>query len=220
MHCSSSCLSLILQSCVVFANFAVLRHTWNIPLVEGRVDPIVSPGGPSAHVHTVMGASNFGFSSNGHHLISSQCTTAMVKGDLSAYWFPKLYFQDPHTDSFEPVDMYYMNVYYFFGENEETVLPFPIGLQMISGNATLRTYPGTAGLNLDPANGPIQPAQWSCPRLSSQPLSYPPNSDGISAGVQDLKNPQAGVGFPFAKPSNIKFFDVLSNQPPGMYMPL
>lgn len=92
--------------------FAVLRHYGQGPLTTCRADPIVSPGQTSAHVHTVMGASNFGLNSTGESLKESSCTTAMVKGDLSAYWFPTLYFQDPETKLLEQVKMFYMNVYY------------------------------------------------------------------------------------------------------------
>lgn len=92
--------------------FAVLRHTGGGPLTTCRVDPIVSPGGPSPHVHTVMGASNFGFNVTGESLMQSRCTTAKVKGDLSSYWFPTLYFKDPETGLLEQVKFFYMNVYY------------------------------------------------------------------------------------------------------------
>ena len=92
--------------------FAVLHHYGNGPLMNGRVDPIVSPGTVSTHVHTVMGANNFGETVTGEDLRKSNCTTALVKGDLSSYWFPRLYFQDPQDSHFEPVEMFYMNVYY------------------------------------------------------------------------------------------------------------
>lgn len=92
--------------------FAVLRHYGNGPLTTCRADPIVSPGGPSAHVHTIMGASNFGFDATGESLAQSSCTTAKLKADMSAYWFPTLYFQDPDTGLLEQVKFFYMNVYY------------------------------------------------------------------------------------------------------------
>jgi hypothetical protein len=92
--------------------FAVLHHYGNGPLTTCRLDPIVSPGGPSAHVHTVMGASNFGPNVTGESLRQSSCTTAKPKADLSAYWFPTLYFRDPDTGLLEQVKFFYMNVYY------------------------------------------------------------------------------------------------------------
>lgn len=95
--------------------FAVLRFFGDGPLMEGRVDPIVSPGQTSAHVHTIQGGSNFGISATGESLMESQCSSALIEGDNSAYWVPKLHFYDKTTGTVEGVPMYYMNIYYFFG---------------------------------------------------------------------------------------------------------
>ncbi|KAL2164399.1 hypothetical protein VTH06DRAFT_3615 [Thermothelomyces fergusii] len=178
--------------------FAVLHHYGRGPLTTCRADPILSPGGPSSHVHTVMGASNFGLNVTGELLRQSECTTALPKADLSAYWFPTLYFQDPETNLLEPVDMYYMNVYYFFEPTNDDIKAFPLGLKMVSGDPMLRTAPSDTGaLQLDPSKGPIQPVQITCPRTSYDPPSYPPDSDGSWAGIVDPYNPGSGIGFPF-----------------------
>jgi hypothetical protein len=179
--------------------FAVLHHYGNGPLTTCRADPIVSPGGPSSHVHTVMGASNFGFNTTGESLKESRCTTAKPKADLSAYWFPTLYFQDPSTGLLEPVKFYYMNVYYFFEPTNDDIKAFPLGLQMVSGNAMMRTSPSnsTGAAQLDPSQGPIQPVQITCPRGNFNPPSWPADSDGSMAGIQDPNNKGSGIGFPF-----------------------
>lgn len=91
--------------------FAVLRFNGD-ELTKGRMDPIVSPGVASQHVHSVMGGSNFALNVTGEELMNSQCSNSKIKGDNSNYWVPSLYFQDPATGLFESVDMYYMNVYY------------------------------------------------------------------------------------------------------------
>ncbi|KAK4106431.1 WSC-domain-containing protein [Parathielavia hyrcaniae] len=177
--------------------FAVLRHYGRGPLTTCRADPIVSPGSASAHVHTIMGASNFGLNATGESLRQSSCTTAKVKGDLSAYWFPTLYFQDPETGLLEQVNMFYMNVYYFFDATNDDIKSFPTGLQIVSGNAQLRTAPSTSGdAQLDPSRGPIQPAQITCPRGNFNPPSWPEGSDGSIAGIGS-NNDGAGIGFPF-----------------------
>ncbi|KAK3996051.1 hypothetical protein QBC44DRAFT_319064 [Cladorrhinum sp. PSN332] len=178
--------------------FAVLRHNGG-PLTTCRADPIVAPGGPSAHVHTVMGASNFGFNADGESLLKSSCTTSKPKGDLSSYWFPKLYFKDPSTGKLEPVPFFYMNVYYFFDATNDDIKSFPVGLQIVSGNAMLRSVPAGAngGANLDPSRGPVQPAQLTCPRSNFNPPSWPAGSDGSLAGIQDPNNQGSGIGFPF-----------------------
>lgn len=90
--------------------FAVLR--FNGMVTQGRMDPIVSPGEPSQHVHGVVGGSGFSMDATGEDLLNSECTTAKVQGDNSAYWFPTLYFKDPGTEKLEPVNFYYASVYY------------------------------------------------------------------------------------------------------------
>jgi len=179
--------------------FAVLHHYGKGPLTTCRADPIISPGGPSSHVHTVMGASNFGFNVTGESLRESKCTTALPKADLSAYWFPTLYFQDPATNLLEPVNFFYMNVYYFFEPTNDDVKAFPLGLKMVSGDAMLRSTPSkTTGANqLDPSKGPVQPVQITCPRGNYNPASYPAGSDGSEAGIVDPNNSGSGIGFPF-----------------------
>ncbi|KAL7798440.1 COOH terminal WSC domain-containing protein [Trichoderma ceciliae] len=176
--------------------FAVLRFT-NKGLVTTRADPIVQPGVPSGHVHNVLGGSNFGFSSTGQELLSSNCSTALIKGDNSNYWYPTLYFHDPKTGDFEYVDVYYTNVYYFFEATNDDVKAFPTGLQMVSGDAMTRIAPaGGGGSQLDPSKGPLNPVQFTCPRSSYNPASYPVGSDGSKAGEVDPNNQAAGSGFP------------------------
>ncbi|KAM7205083.1 protein of unknown function (DUF1996) domain containing protein [Rhypophila sp. PSN 637] len=178
--------------------FAVLRHYGKGPLTTCRADPIVSPGTASSHLHTVMGASGFGLNSTGQDLANSKCTTAKPKADKSAYWFPTLFFKDPKDGHLEQVNFFYMNVYYFFEATNDDIKTFPLGLQMFSGNAGLRTPPSGGGRqNLDPSKGPVQPAQITCPRGNFNPPSWPANSDGTMAGMGDPNNQGSGVGFPF-----------------------
>lgn len=91
--------------------FAVLRFN-NKAVTRGRMDPIVSPGEVSNHVHNVMGGSGFSSSATVEDLENSKCSNAMVKGDNSAYWFPTVYFYDKSNSSFESVEVDYVNVYY------------------------------------------------------------------------------------------------------------
>ncbi|PTB79270.1 WSC-domain-containing protein [Trichoderma longibrachiatum ATCC 18648] len=186
--------------------FAVLRFT-NKGLVTTRADPIVNPGVPASHVHNVLGGSAFSLTSTGEDLIKSNCSTALVKGDYSNYWYPTLYFHDPKTGNFEYVDVYYTNVYYFFEATNDQIKAFPTGLQMLAGNAMQRTPPATGSDQLDPSKGPINQVQFTCPRSSYNPPSYPVGSDGTKAGMVDPNNQGAGVGFP----------DVTCD---GMYSPL
>lgn len=91
--------------------FAVMRFNGK-EIFNGRVDPIVNPGGQSPHEHTVFGGKNFDVDSTGDSLAESSCTSSKIKGDKSAYWMPKLYYHDEGASAFEPVPVLYSNVYY------------------------------------------------------------------------------------------------------------
>lgn len=112
----SSAVGLALLNTAVSAKdsrtFAVNHFYGKGPLTEGRADPIISPGGPSGHVHTIQGGNAFALTLEDDTLLSSTCTSSLIKNDLSAYWSPKLYFQDPKNGSFIDVPLFYMNVYY------------------------------------------------------------------------------------------------------------
>ena len=92
--------------------FAVNHFYGKGPLVEGRMDPIVAPGKASSHVHSIQGGNAFAETLSDTALMSSTCTSSLIKNDKSVYWTPKMYFQDPTTGKFEDVPMFYMNVYY------------------------------------------------------------------------------------------------------------
>jgi hypothetical protein len=92
--------------------FAVNHFYGKGPLVEGRMDPIVSPGAPSSHAHTIQGGNAFAMTLGDTTLMSSTCTSSLIKNDKSVYWTPKMYFQDPVNGTFEDVPLFYMNVYY------------------------------------------------------------------------------------------------------------
>ncbi len=67
---------------------------------------------------------------------------------------------------------------------------------MLIGDVDNRNPPKSGAINLDPNQGEIQPAQFTCPRSSYNPPSYPANADGSTTGLQDPLNQGAGAGFP------------------------
>ncbi|KAI1152814.1 hypothetical protein F4825DRAFT_297583 [Nemania diffusa] len=178
--------------------FAVLRFNGDGFLTEGPMDPIVSPGAESSHYHSIMGGNKFSTIVEGDQLGESTCTTAKIANDKSNYWVPALFFQDPKNGTFQKVPLFYMNVYYFFEATDDTIKPFPMGLKMLSGDANTRSPPQAGGaINLNPDNGvAINPVQWTCPRSSYNPPSYPVGSDGSTAGMVDPNNQGSGAGFP------------------------
>jgi len=175
-------------------SFAVLRFNGLDPLMQGSVDPITNDGERAPHAHLVQGASNFGMSVNALSLTESKCTTAMIGGDMSVYWAPKVYFHDEEAGKFESVPFNYMNVYYFFEQSEDDIVAFPPGLQILAGDATRLTVPNNGTVNLDPNQGEITPARFTCPRKKTSPPTYPIDSDGTTAGM--AVDTYEGFGFP------------------------
>ncbi len=79
------------------------RLPCKVPIVVERADPIISPGRVSAHVHTIMGGSGFGFSMDYAQARASKCSSCTVTTDMSNYWVPNLYFK-AKNGSFISVD--------------------------------------------------------------------------------------------------------------------
>ncbi|KUJ15357.1 WSC-domain-containing protein, partial [Mollisia scopiformis] len=179
--------------------FAVNHFYGKDAMMYGRVDPIISPGVPSGHVHAIQGGNAFGMTmTDTQALDQSTCTSSLVKNDKSNYWTPSLYFQDPVTKELEFVDMFYMNVYYFFEATTDKIEAFQPGHRMVVGNPELRTPPATGGQSItDLSDGTPQPVQFTCPRTNTNSPLYPTDSTGLDGvGIQDPGNKGAGVGFP------------------------
>ncbi|RDL41181.1 uncharacterized protein BP5553_01160 [Venustampulla echinocandica] len=178
--------------------FAVNHFYGKGPLVSGRMDPLTNPGEASGHAHTIQGGNAFALTMTDDQALKSTCTSSLVKNDKSNYWTPSLYFKDPKTGMLESVEMFYMNVYYFFEPTTDKIKAFPPGLRILIGDPKLRTPPKTGGKNiLDLADGTPQPIQFTCPRSNPSTPLYPTNSDGLhGVGIQDPGNKGAGVGFP------------------------
>jgi len=120
------------------------------PVYTGRLDPIISPGGYSGHVHKVFGSSGFTASYNGqdhlsyyNQLVNAKCTSCNInKLDMSAYWHPELYYRNPTTGLLEIVKGEGLTVYYLSrrGGNPQWWIPFPKGFRMIAGDQGRRSF--------------------------------------------------------------------------------
>ncbi|GAA5843521.1 hypothetical protein JCM11251_001644 [Rhodosporidiobolus azoricus] len=135
---------------------------WRMPcgnnLVVERADSIVSPGAVSGHVHAILGGSNFGLSATFEGLRESDCTSCLVKQDMSNYWTPQLYFQwaNGSFTSVEPGNGGGL-IYYLPRSNPTDttkVTAFPDGLRMLTGNPFKRSY--------DPSSLTDQAIGWNC----------------------------------------------------------
>lgn len=110
-------------------------------LKQARVDPIVTPGGVSSHVHSLVGANGVSADTTTAESLeaASTCTTAGLHADMSSYWAPSLYSINP-DGTFTPRQLYYVNTYYLMRGNVE-IKAFPRGLQLLAGSA-MRRGPG------------------------------------------------------------------------------
>jgi len=82
---------------------------------------------------------------------------------------------------------------------DETIIPFPPGLRIVTGDPSLRSPPASGGaLITDYSDGPTpQPIEWCCPRQDTSTPLYEADSDGLHGyGIQNPADTGKGVGFP------------------------
>ncbi|KAJ2912811.1 hypothetical protein MD484_g7613, partial [Candolleomyces efflorescens] len=125
-------------------------------LVTQRLDPLVTPGVISPHVHQIIGGNAFNFSMHPELDIKSAatCTTCRFKEDKSNYWTAVLYFKH-RNGSFSRVPQMAnqfvgspnggMTVYYIQPPNNSKVTAFAKGFRMIIGDPMLRSRTITSG---------------------------------------------------------------------------
>ena len=121
---------------------------WRMPCTGNagiaRIDPIVSPGKTSAHIHSIKGASGLSESTTVDQLLASNCTSCALKQDKSAYWSPQMYFWDTTNNTVEMVPdvrghaVYYKHMEVYTSNGLAQSKAIPNGMRMVSGNAMRR----------------------------------------------------------------------------------
>lgn len=183
-------------------------------LVTERVDPLLSLGVASNHVHSITGGNGFNAETTFADTQSSTCTTAQVTQDKGNYWMPVLYFNNGGK-FYKVPEANNRKIYYKFGNNDcsydQERSEFPQGFRMMSGSATQREYNetmmGTAGNQMT----------WQChdgstngPKGTGFPTGFQSCNDpyvpGLAASMRfpscwngndfDVKNPLAHMAFP------------------------
>lgn len=134
-----------------------------------RVDPLVSPGEVSAHVHAIHGSSGFNEKATFADITApNTCTSCSIAEDKSVYWTPALYFQDGATGEYEVVNQKGgMLVYYLLRPNpgSKGVKAFPEGFSMIAGDSLRRAYSIHLGNVMAPDPGK---SEWSALSQTNQ----------------------------------------------------
>ncbi|KAF3358795.1 hypothetical protein VDGD_09409 [Verticillium dahliae] len=104
-----------------------------------RIDPMISPGEPSLHLHSIHGSSGFSMNATYDDLRDGDCTSCRVLQDKSAYWHPSMYFQDTDTGEFELVEQVGgMLAYYQY--HLPKLVAFPAGFRMVAGDTKQRSW--------------------------------------------------------------------------------
>lgn len=142
--------TLLAAWCFLFTSISVSATTsdpvmWILvhhALKTARIDPIISPGTLSSHVHSLVGANGVSSTTTTADQLdsASTCTTSGLLADMSAYWAPTLYSFNANNDTFSPRPLGYVNTYYLMRGNVN-ITAFPRGLQLLGGNA-MRQGPG------------------------------------------------------------------------------
>jgi len=125
---------------------------WRMPcpgrVTTERLDPIVSPGGVSGHVHTVSGSNGFKAEMTYADARGGACSSCPIKQDMSNYWTPKLYYQSENgtfidvPQAGDGIGVYGgMTVYYLQrgGPNNDNLTAFPEGFRMLAGDPFKRS---------------------------------------------------------------------------------
>jgi len=130
---------------------------------SGPDDPIVFPGEPGAsHMHNFFGATSTDAFSDAESLLAGD-TTCSTHQDTAAYWAPALFDGEDQIDPISSVAYYRAAP----GVDPEDVVPFPIGLMMIGGDATSTEPQSTDEVG------------WACTVEGRPQVSPPPCTGGV-----------------------------------------
>ena len=141
-----------------------------------RIDPIISPGGISGHVHQVFGANKLSPTLDYDALQSSTCTTvgsADFQGnaaDHSIYWHPALYMESSDGSGYVRVPTNGHKMYYLDIGTGQKRQPFeyPHGFRMVAGDPFARASTGSNAV------------EWKCSTGGSYNVG---NNGGFPSGV-------------------------------------
>ncbi|GAA5883643.1 hypothetical protein JCM3774_005991 [Rhodotorula dairenensis] len=195
-------LALPLLATAFLATLGTVDAFWRMPcqnaLVVERADPIVTPGRVAPHVHNIVGGSNFNLDVTFDSLRQSECTSCLIKQDLSNYWTPQLYFQWANG-SFSSVQwvgagllVYYLQRYN--AADTTNITAFPDGFRMLTGNPFKRSYQDSLtsqaigwnclGADVGQTRQPYLPP-YNCPNGLRGEIRFPSCWDGIHLDSSD-----------------------------------
>ncbi|CAI5950782.1 unnamed protein product [Closterium sp. NIES-65] len=106
-----------------------------------RDDPIVFPGQPGkSHLHDFLGSTITKADTTDARALVGSKTTCGLKADSAAYWFPSMFMRTNQKDAkgqyiYKHLKPNWTLFYYRTSvKNPETIMPFPRGFRMLTGN--------------------------------------------------------------------------------------
>ncbi|KAJ9474295.1 DUF1996 domain-containing protein [Pseudozyma hubeiensis] len=196
---------LIAQPAAARLGFFILSHG---RIKTSRVDPIVSPGQLSSHVHNFVGMNGIDANTTTVELLdeASTCSSAPLTDDRSSYWAPQLYRYNSTADTFNPVGLSFVNTYYLM-RGTANITAFPRGLKMVAGNAKatgpdtnpqLRGVASFVCLNyVNGSTGGSTLPQTTCPQGLRTQVMFPSCWNGESLYQKDMSHviyPNGDIG--------------------------
>lgn len=110
-----------------------VRIRMDNPLLLSRSDPLINPGAPSTHLHTIYGSNAFNITMDADTARSGSCSTTSSQDDLSSYWHPTLFYLEKNGTYTLPPNT--LAAYYGPGSTTgEKINPIPKGLRFLIGS--------------------------------------------------------------------------------------
>jgi hypothetical protein len=172
---------------------------------RAQVDPIVSPGGTSAHMHDFFGNRSTDASSTYNTMTATGVTTTCSRPeDRAGYWIPTVSWKD--SQGTHELTANRAVFYYRAGDKDyKTVQPFAKDLRIIAdkdvNGARVRWYCGSGGSNDDKAGSPDPPTQCSGGVLGLR-IIFPDCVAKDASGGQVVDSPTHRTHMARSKPLN------------------
>ncbi len=172
---------------------------------RAQVDPIVSPGGTSAHLHDFFGNKTTNAPSTYASMTATGVTTTCSRPeDTAGYWIPTVSWKD--SQGTHELTANRAVFYYRAGDKDyRTVQPFAKDLRIIAdkdvNGARVRWYCGRGGSNDDKAGSPVPPTSCSGGVLGLR-IIFPDCVAEASPDVQKLDSDDHRSHMARSKPQN------------------
>lgn len=156
------------------------------PAGSAMVDPIVTPGGPSAHLHDFFGAKGVTSTTTTYAQLLALPTTCNDPGDHAGYWVPSVYVNGVKRA------MTTSTAYYRLGGKHGPIEPYPPGLKIVAGySLTNPAAPhGVTGWQCNEANLP-NPTPAGCTADLTMRINFPDCWDGVNLDSADHRSHMA-----------------------------